>query len=67
MDTHPAVAALLTTPSRTRYAPALHGDFRSGGPHLVDGVTKFDKEFYGKGREARRPQDDVAAAKNSGC
>ncbi|HET9517147.1 MAG TPA: HD domain-containing protein, partial [Actinoplanes sp.] len=41
---------------------ALHGDFGPEVTHLVDGVTKFDKAFYGKAAEAETIRKMIVAA-----
>jgi GTP pyrophosphokinase len=47
----------------TRYTlQALTGDFGAEVAHLVDGVTKFDKEFYGKAAEAETIRKMIIAA-----
>ena len=64
MDTTTLVAALLhDTVEDTRYTlQALHADFGPEVAHLVDGVTKFDKEFYGKAAEAETIRKMIIAA-----
>jgi guanosine-3',5'-bis(diphosphate) 3'-pyrophosphohydrolase len=64
MDTTTLVAALLhDTVEDTRYTlPDLARDFGSAVAHLVDGVTKFDKEFYGKAAEAETIRKMIVAA-----
>ncbi|MFB9236222.1 RelA/SpoT family protein [Plantactinospora siamensis] len=64
MDTTTLVAALLhDTVEDTRYTlDALDGDFGSEVALLVDGVTKFDKEFYGKAAEAETIRKMIIAA-----
>ncbi|MEO3747407.1 RelA/SpoT family protein [Plantactinospora sp. B5E13] len=64
MDTVTLVAALLhDTVEDTRYTlQALTGDFGSEVAHLVDGVTKFDKAFYGKAAEAETIRKMIIAA-----
>ncbi|MDG4827168.1 RelA/SpoT family protein [Asanoa sp. WMMD1127] len=64
MDTTTLVAALLhDTVEDTRYTlQALHGDFGPEVAHLVDGVTKFDKAFYGKAAEAETIRKMLVAA-----
>src|SRR5690606_2938770 len=54
MDTTPLVAALLhDTVEDTSYnLPTLRRDFGPEVAHLVDGVTKFDKVFFGAQAEA---------------
>jgi GTP diphosphokinase / guanosine-3',5'-bis(diphosphate) 3'-diphosphatase len=63
MDTTTLVAALLhDTVEDTRYTlQALDGDFGSEVAHLVDGVTKFDKAFYGKAAEAETTRKMIIA------
>jgi guanosine-3',5'-bis(diphosphate) 3'-pyrophosphohydrolase len=64
MDTTTLVAALLhDTVEDTDYTlEALHGDFGPEVTHLVDGVTKFDKAFYGKVAEAETIRKMIVAA-----
>ncbi|WBB82232.1 HD domain-containing protein [Micromonospora sp. WMMD882] len=64
MDTTTLVAALLhDTVEDTRYTlQALAGDFGHEVAHLVDGVTKFDKAFYGKAAEAETVRKMIIAA-----
>jgi GTP pyrophosphokinase len=64
MDTTTLVAALLhDTVEDTHYTlQALHGDFGPEVAHLVDGVTKFDKMFYGKDAEAETLRKMIVAA-----
>jgi guanosine-3',5'-bis(diphosphate) 3'-pyrophosphohydrolase len=64
MDTITLVAALLhDTVEDTRYTlQALHGDFGPEVAHLVDGVTKFDKAFYGTAAEAETIRKMIVAA-----
>ncbi|MFC6020529.1 RelA/SpoT family protein [Plantactinospora solaniradicis] len=64
MDTVTLVAALLhDTVEDTRYTlQALTGDFGAEVAHLVDGVTKFDKAFYGKAAEAETIRKMIIAA-----
>ena len=64
MDTTTLVAALLhDTVEDTRYTlQALDGDFGPEVAHLVDGVTKFDKAFYGKAAEAETIRKMIIAA-----
>ncbi|SDZ06121.1 GTP pyrophosphokinase [Micromonospora pattaloongensis] len=64
MDTITLVAALLhDTVEDTRYTlQALDEDFGPEVAHLVDGVTKFDKEFYGKAAEAETIRKMIVAA-----
>ena len=64
MDTVTLVAALLhDTVEDTRYTlQALTGDFGPEVAHLVDGVTKFDKAFYGKAAEAETIRKMIIAA-----
>jgi len=64
MDTTTLVAALLhDTVEDTQYTlQALHGDFGPEVTHLVDGVTKFDKLFYGKDAEAETLRKMIVAA-----
>jgi guanosine-3',5'-bis(diphosphate) 3'-pyrophosphohydrolase len=64
MDTTTLVAALLhDTVEDTRYTlQALHADFGPEVAHLVDGVTKFDKAFYGKAAEAETIRKLIIAA-----
>lgn len=64
MDTTTLVAALLhDTVEDTRYTlQALDADFGSEVAHLVDGVTKFDKAFYGTAAEAETIRKMIIAA-----
>jgi GTP pyrophosphokinase len=64
MDTTTLVAALLhDTVEDTRYTlQALDRDFGPEVAHLVDGVTKFDKAFYGKAAEAETIRKMIIAA-----
>jgi GTP pyrophosphokinase len=64
MDTMTLVAALLhDTVEDTHYTlQALRGDFGPEVAHLVDGVTKFDKMFYGKDAEAETVRKMIVAA-----
>jgi GTP diphosphokinase / guanosine-3',5'-bis(diphosphate) 3'-diphosphatase len=64
MDTTTLVAALLhDTVEDTSYTlEALHSDFGPEVTHLVDGVTKFDKAFYGKAAEAETIRKMIVAA-----
>ena len=64
MDTTTLVAALLhDTVEDTDYTlEALHSDFGGEVAHLVDGVTKFDKAFYGKSAEAETIRKMIVAA-----
>jgi guanosine-3',5'-bis(diphosphate) 3'-pyrophosphohydrolase len=64
MDTTTLVAALLhDTVEDTSYTlEALNGDFGPEVTHLVDGVTKFDKAFYGKVAEAETIRKMIVAA-----
>jgi GTP pyrophosphokinase len=64
MDTTTLVAALLhDTVEDTRYTlQALHDDFGPEVTLLVDGVTKFDKAFYGKAAEAETIRKMIIAA-----
>ena len=64
MDTTTLVAALLhDTVEDTDYTlEALYGDFGPEVTHLVDGVTKFDKAFYGKVAEAETIRKMIVAA-----
>ncbi|WP_422740778.1 RelA/SpoT family protein [Micromonospora sp. WMMD729] len=64
MDTTTLVAALLhDTVEDTRYTlQALAEDFGHEVAHLVDGVTKFDKAFYGKAAEAETIRKMIVAA-----
>jgi GTP diphosphokinase / guanosine-3',5'-bis(diphosphate) 3'-diphosphatase len=64
MDTTTLVAALLhDTVEDTDYTlEALLGDFGPEVTHLVDGVTKFDKAFYGKAAEAETIRKMIVAA-----
>ncbi|MFI5933290.1 RelA/SpoT family protein [Actinoplanes sp. NPDC051494] len=64
MDTTTLVAALLhDTVEDTSYTlETLNGDFGPEVTHLVDGVTKFDKAFYGKVAEAETIRKMIVAA-----
>ncbi|GAA4442891.1 RelA/SpoT family protein [Phytohabitans houttuyneae] len=64
MDTTTLVAALLhdTVEDTTYTLQALDGDFGPEVAHLVDGVTKFDKSFYGKAAEAETIRKMIVAA-----
>jgi GTP diphosphokinase / guanosine-3',5'-bis(diphosphate) 3'-diphosphatase len=64
MDTTTLVAALLhDTVEDTSYTlETLLGDFGPEVGHLVDGVTKFDKAFYGKAAEAETIRKMIVAA-----
>ncbi|MFC7548374.1 RelA/SpoT family protein [Plantactinospora sp. GCM10030261] len=64
MDTTTLVAALLhDTVEDTRYTlEALDVDFGPEVAHLVDGVTKFDKAFYGTAAEAETIRKMIIAA-----
>ncbi|MGC4805694.1 RelA/SpoT family protein [Micromonospora sp. DT233] len=64
MDATTLVAALLhDTVEDTSYTlQALAGDFGREVAHLVDGVTKFDKAFYGKAAEAETTRKMIIAA-----
>jgi len=64
MDTTTLVAALLhDTVEDTKYTlQALNVDFGPEVTHLVDGVTKFDKAFYGKAAEAETTRKMIVAA-----
>ncbi|MCM0675471.1 HD domain-containing protein [Micromonospora phytophila] len=64
MDSTTLVAALLhDTVEDTRYTlQALAEDFGHEVAHLVDGVTKFDKAFYGKAAEAETIRKMIIAA-----
>lgn len=64
MDTTTLVAALLhDTVEDTRYTlQALADDFGPKVAHLVDGVTKFDKAFYGQAAEAETIRKMIIAA-----
>lgn len=64
MDSTTLVAALLhDTVEDTRYTlQALAEDFGREVAHLVDGVTKFDKAFYGKAAEAETIRKMIIAA-----
>ncbi len=64
MDTTTLVAALLhDTVEDTSYTlETLHGDFGPEVTHLVDGVTKFDKAFYGKAAEGETIRKMIVAA-----
>jgi GTP diphosphokinase / guanosine-3',5'-bis(diphosphate) 3'-diphosphatase len=64
MDTTTLVAALLhDTVEDTRYTvQAIHDDFGPEVAHLVDGVTKFDKAFYGQAAEAETIRKMIVAA-----
>jgi len=64
MDTTTLVAALLhDTVEDTEYTlQALQADFGAEVAHLVDGVTKFDKAFYGKAAEVETIRKLMIAA-----
>ena len=64
MDTTTLVAALLhDTVEDTSYTlEALLGDFGPEVAHLVDGVTKFDKAYYGKAAEGETIRKMIVAA-----
>jgi GTP pyrophosphokinase len=64
MDSITLAAALLhDTVEDTSYTlETLHGDFGPEVTHLVDGVTKFDKAFYGKVAEAETIRKMIVAA-----
>jgi GTP pyrophosphokinase len=64
MDTMTLVAALLhDTVEDTRYTlQALDDDFGPEVAHLVDGVTKFDKSYYGQAAEAETIRKMIVAA-----
>jgi GTP diphosphokinase / guanosine-3',5'-bis(diphosphate) 3'-diphosphatase len=64
MDTITLVAALLhDTVEDTSYTlEALHHDFGAEVAYLVDGVTKFDKVFYGQDAEAETIRKMIVAA-----
>jgi GTP diphosphokinase / guanosine-3',5'-bis(diphosphate) 3'-diphosphatase len=64
MDTTTLVAALLhDTVEDTSYTlEALDGDFGAEVAYLVDGVTKFDKVFYGQDAEAETIRKMIVAA-----
>ncbi|GGN91225.1 hypothetical protein GCM10010112_77270 [Actinoplanes lobatus] len=64
MDTTTLVAALLhDTVEDTSYTlEALQGDFGPEVAHLVDGVTKFDKAYYGKAAEGETIRKMIVAA-----
>jgi GTP diphosphokinase / guanosine-3',5'-bis(diphosphate) 3'-diphosphatase len=64
MDTTTLVAALLhDTVEDTSYTlEALHHDFGAEVAYLVDGVTKFDKVFYGQDAEAETTRKMIVAA-----
>ncbi|MFY1637333.1 RelA/SpoT family protein [Solwaraspora sp. WMMB335] len=64
MDTTTLVAALLhdTVEDTTYDLPTLAADFGDEVAHLVDGVTKFDKAFYGKVAEAETIRKMIVAA-----
>lgn len=64
MDTTTLVAALLhdTVEDTTYDLPTLAADFGDEVAHLVDGVTKFDKTFYGKAAEAETIRKMIIAA-----
>jgi GTP diphosphokinase / guanosine-3',5'-bis(diphosphate) 3'-diphosphatase len=64
MDTTTLVAALLhDTVEDTSYTlETLVGDFGSEVAYLVDGVTKFDKAFYGTVAEAETIRKMIVAA-----
>jgi guanosine-3',5'-bis(diphosphate) 3'-pyrophosphohydrolase len=64
MDTTTLVASLLhDTVEDTSYTlEMLTGEFGAEVAHLVDGVTKFDKAFYGKTAEAETIRKMIVAA-----
>ncbi|SDT64484.1 RelA/SpoT family protein [Actinoplanes derwentensis] len=64
MDTTTLVASLLhDTVEDTSYTlEALQGDFGNEVAHLVDGVTKFDKAYYGKAAEGETIRKMIVAA-----
>ncbi|MBA3490305.1 MAG: HD domain-containing protein, partial [Longispora sp.] len=64
MDTTTLVAALLhDTVEDTSYTlETLHADFGAEVAHLVDGVTKFDKLYYGDAAEAETIRKMILAA-----
>jgi GTP pyrophosphokinase len=64
MDTTTLVAALLhDTVEDTDYTlEALDSDFGPEVAHLVDGVTKFEKDVYGKDAEAETIRKMIIAA-----
>ena len=64
MDTTTLVASLLhDTVEDTSYTlEKLNDDFGPEVTHLVDGVTKFDKAFYGKVAEAETIRKMIVAA-----
>jgi GTP pyrophosphokinase len=64
MDTTTLVAALLhDTVEDTHYTlDTLTYEFGQEVAHLVDGVTKFDKAFYGKAAEAETIRKMIVAA-----
>jgi GTP diphosphokinase / guanosine-3',5'-bis(diphosphate) 3'-diphosphatase len=64
MDTTTLVAALLhDTVEDTSYTlEALRRDFGAEVAYLVDGVTKFDKVFYGQDAEAETIRKMIVAA-----
>jgi len=64
MDSVTLMAALLhDTVEDTRYTlQGLDDDFGPEVTHLVDGVTKFDKQFYGKDAEAETIRKMIVAA-----
>jgi guanosine-3',5'-bis(diphosphate) 3'-pyrophosphohydrolase len=64
MDTTTLVASLLhDTVEDTSYTlEALQSDFGPEVAHLVDGVTKFDKAFYGKAAEGETIRKMIVAA-----
>jgi guanosine-3',5'-bis(diphosphate) 3'-pyrophosphohydrolase len=64
MDTTTLVAALLhDTVEDTSYTlETLYGDFGPEVAHLVDGVTKFDKAYYGKAAEGETIRKMIIAA-----
>ncbi|GGL20401.1 RelA/SpoT family protein [Mangrovihabitans endophyticus] len=64
MDTTTLVAALLhDTVEDTSYTlETLQVEFGAEVAHLVDGVTKFDKAFYGKAAEAETIRKMIVAA-----
>jgi GTP pyrophosphokinase len=64
MDTTTLVAALLhdTVEDTTYTLEALDRDFGAEVAYLVDGVTKFDKVFYGQDAEAETIRKMIVAA-----
>ncbi|MEJ3745274.1 RelA/SpoT family protein [Actinomycetes bacterium KLBMP 9797] len=64
MDTTTLVAALLhdTVEDTTYTLQALSDDFGPEVAHLVDGVTKFDKAYYGQAAEAETIRKMIVAA-----